>query len=140
MERSPIAVGPGQGSDAPPPGSGPLRDQVNGFPIQLAKVQRPALRDETLERPRLLDWLHAKIHGRVVLVLADAGYGKTTLLADFSRRTRLRVLWFRLDRGDRGVAATVSASRKGVPGLTNAAPGKCRPITSISIWLLLAVP
>jgi len=78
-----------------------LRDEVNGFPIQLAKVQRPALRDETLERPRLLEWLHAKVHGRVVLVLADAGYGKTTLLADFSRRSRTRTLWYRLDDDDR---------------------------------------
>jgi DNA-binding SARP family transcriptional activator len=101
MERSPIAVGPGRGSDAAPPRSGPLRDVVNGYPIQLAKVQRPALRDETLERPRLLDWLRAKIHGRVVLVLADAGYGKTTLLADFARRSRLRTLWYRLDDDDR---------------------------------------
>ena len=86
---------------AAPPRSGPLRDVVNGFPIQLAKVQRPALRDETLERPRLLDWLRAKTTGRVVLLLADAGYGKTTLLADFSRRTRMRTLWYRLDHEDR---------------------------------------
>src|SRR5712691_5822813 len=62
-------------------------DRMNGYPIQLAKVQSPALRDQTLARDRLLDWLAAKIHQRVVLVLADAGYGKTTLLADFSRRT-----------------------------------------------------
>jgi ATP/maltotriose-dependent transcriptional regulator MalT len=55
----------------------------------------------TLARPRLLDWLRAKIHGRVVLLLADAGYGKTTLLADFSRRTRTRTLWYRLDPDDR---------------------------------------
>ena len=74
-ERPPIAVGPGPGSDSVSTRSGPLRDEVNGFPIQLAKVQRPALRDETLERPPLLDWLRAKVHGRVVLVLADAGYG-----------------------------------------------------------------
>src|SRR5688572_17464193 len=100
-ERSPIPVGPGRGTDPAPPRSGPLRDEVNGFPIQLAKVQRPALRDQTLERPRLLDWLHAKVHGRVVLVLADAGYGKTTLLADFSRRSRMRTLWYRLDDDDR---------------------------------------
>ena len=64
-------------------------------------MQRPALRDETLERPRLLDWLRVKVHGRVVLILADAGYGKTTLLADFSRRSRLRTLWYRLDPDDR---------------------------------------
>ena len=61
----------------------------------------PALRDQTLARDRLLDWLAAKIHQRVVLVIADAGYGKTTLLADFSRRTRLRTLWYRLDDDDR---------------------------------------
>ena len=58
---------------------------MNGFPIQPGKVQAPPLRDQTLARDRLLDWLAAKIHQRVVLVIADAGYGKTTLLADFSR-------------------------------------------------------
>ena len=66
----------------------PLGRPMTGYPIQPAKVQRPPLRDETLARDRLLDWLAAKIHHRVILVLADAGYGKTTLLADFSRRTR----------------------------------------------------
>lgn len=71
------------------------------FPVQVSKVQAPPLRDETLARDRLLDWLSVKIHRRVVLLVAEAGYGKTTLLADFTRRTRLRVLWFRLDRGDR---------------------------------------
>jgi LuxR family transcriptional regulator, maltose regulon positive regulatory protein len=73
---------------------------VNVFPIHASKVQRPALR-ETLARARLLDWLSVKIHHRVVLVTAEAGYGKTTLLADFSGRTRLRTLWYRLDEGDR---------------------------------------
>ncbi len=74
---------------------------MNGFPIQPGKVQAPALRDRTLARDRLLDWLAAKIHQRVVLVIADAGYGKTTLLADFSDRTRSRMLWYRLDDDDR---------------------------------------
>ena len=77
------------------------RDQVNAFPVQAAKVQPPPLRDDILARDRLLDWLHAKIHQRLVLVLAEAGYGKTTLLADFAARTRLRTLWYRLDDDDR---------------------------------------
>ena len=83
-------------------------DGMNGYPIQPAKVQRPQLRDETLARDRLLDWLAAKIHQRVILVLADAGYGKTTLLADFSRRTRLRTMWYRLDDEDRDWIAFLS--------------------------------
>ena len=80
---------------------GASRDGVSGYPIQIGKVQRPPLREETLARHRLLDWLDVKIHNRVVFVIADAGYGKTTLLADFSRRTRLRTLWYRMDEEDR---------------------------------------
>lgn len=99
--RQPIPVGPGRLPLVVPPRTLPVRDEADRYPIQLAKVQPPVLRDQTLERPRLLDWLRAKIHGRVVLLIADAGYGKTTLLADFSRRTRLRTLWYRLDDDDR---------------------------------------
>src|SRR4029078_7638284 len=76
-----VAVGPARPAD--PLVHGAAGDPMKGYPIQPAKVQRPPLRDETLARDRLLDWLAAKIHHRVILVLADAGYGKTTLLADF---------------------------------------------------------
>ncbi|MGZ9160138.1 MAG: hypothetical protein ACXW4T_03140, partial [Candidatus Limnocylindrales bacterium] len=105
----------------------PLHDEDTGYSIQLAKVQRPVLRDETLERPRLLDWLRAKIHGRVVLILADAGYGKTTLLADFSRRTRMRTLWYRLDADDRDwvtlIHHLVAAGREHDPSFAPATLG-----------------
>jgi DNA-binding SARP family transcriptional activator/tetratricopeptide (TPR) repeat protein len=101
VSRPAIPVGRGNIPGATPSRSAHLSDEGSRYPIQIAKVQRPALRDETLERPRLLDWLRLKVHGRVVLLLADAGYGKTTLLADFSRRTRLRTLWYRLDPDDR---------------------------------------
>src|SRR5919109_1721381 len=98
-ERRVVPVGPGRVIERPDVPSTEL-DEVNGYPIQLAKVQEPTLRDETLARDRLLDWLRAKIHHRVILVTAEAGYGKTTLLADFSRRSRQRTLWYRLDQGD----------------------------------------
>ncbi len=74
---------------------------MSEFPLQAAKVQRPALRAETLQRDRLLDWLTSQAESKVILVTAEAGYGKTTLLADFSRRTRRRVLWYRIDENDR---------------------------------------
>ncbi len=74
---------------------------VTAVPIQPGKVQPPPLHEQLLARDRLLDWLAVKIHRRIVLVLAEAGYGKTALLADFSARTRIRTLWYRLDAGDR---------------------------------------
>ena len=47
---------------------------MNGYPIQPAKVQRPPLRDETLARDRLLDWLRRQDPSAgSILVLADAG-------------------------------------------------------------------
>src|SRR6186997_2387683 len=113
-----VAVEPGIA--AHPLVHGAAGDRMNGYPIQPAKVQRPTLRDETLARDRLLDWLAAKIHHRVILVLADAGYGKTTLLADFSRRTRVRTLWYRLDDDDRDwmsfLSHLVAAGREHDPG------------------------
>ena len=75
--------------------------QVSGYPIQPSKVQRPPLRDDVLSRSRLNDLLDAKSSHRVVLVVAEAGYGKTTMLADWTRRTSRRVLWYRLDTDDR---------------------------------------
>lgn len=99
--RARVPVGPGlpmRGLSSALPAHG---DFVNQFPIQVTKVQRPPLREQTRQRDRLLDWLDAKIHRRVVMAVAEAGYGKTTLFVDFARRTRVRTLWYRLDEEDR---------------------------------------
>ena len=76
-------------------------------PMRVSKTQPPVLREEVLSRARLLDWLDAKIHRRVVSIVAEAGYGKTTLLADFARRTRMRVVWHQLDDDDQDVVTFV---------------------------------
>jgi len=90
------------------------------FTVQDGKVQPPLLPEETLRRDRLLNWMHAKARGRLVLIVADPGYGKTTLLADWSRRTRVRTLWYRLDEHDRDwmvfVRHLVAAGREVDPG------------------------
>jgi ATP-dependent transcriptional regulator len=70
------------------------------FPLQQGKIRRPLLSEETLRRDRLLHWLESQGNRRVVYVVAEAGFGKTTLVADFARRSRLRTFWYRLDEGD----------------------------------------
>ncbi len=116
----PVAVGPGRTAASGSTRDGGPNETLTHYPIQPSKVQRPSLREDTLARSRLLDWLATKIHDRVVLVLADAGYGKTTLLADFSQRTRLRTIWYRLDEDDRDWIAflnyLVAAGREHDPG------------------------
>jgi ATP/maltotriose-dependent transcriptional regulator MalT/DNA-binding SARP family transcriptional activator len=71
------------------------------FPITGAKVHPPLLRADTLSRPRLNDWLDRAATGRVVLIIAEAGFGKTTLLADWASRSSRRTAWYRLEPDDR---------------------------------------
>ena len=53
-----------------------------------SKLLRPNDGPELLERTRLIDALVAHADRPLALVVADAGYGKTTLLAAASRRLR----------------------------------------------------
>ena len=67
------------------------------FPLRLGKIQRPLLPANTLRRDRLFDWLQARSDRRVLLVVAEAGFGKTTIVADYLRRSQSRSFWYRLD-------------------------------------------
>ena len=68
-----------------------------------AKVSTPELGAGHVPRAALLRRLEAALERRFVLLQAPAGFGKTTALADFSRRKReegLVVAWVSLDAGD----------------------------------------
>ena len=73
---------------------------VDFEPISRTKITAAPVRPETLHRERLLDWLDRHTRRRLTFVVANAGYGKTTLLADFSERALRRCIWFRLDHTD----------------------------------------
>jgi len=61
-------------------------------------VPRP--RPDLLPRPRLLDWLESNADKRLTLLSAPAGYGKTTLLADFINTSNRSFAWYTLDEQD----------------------------------------
>ena len=46
-----------------------------------------------VHRPRLLEWLEAGLHGRLTLVSAPAGCGKTTLVSDWIARSEIPAAW-----------------------------------------------
>jgi LuxR family maltose regulon positive regulatory protein len=76
--------------------------------IVRGKVRIPSLRPDTLERPRLLNWLEEHAGQRVRVVTAEAGYGKTTLIADHVKRSGRRVAWIRLESADADWVAMLS--------------------------------
>ena len=95
-----VAVGPGV------PGSLLLAGRAglvsaNPLPVQGAKIHRPLLRDDVLSRERLNGWLDRASVGRLALIVAEAGFGKTTLLADWARQTQRLTAWYRLEPDDR---------------------------------------
>ncbi|MDZ5662163.1 LuxR C-terminal-related transcriptional regulator [Nocardioides sp. S-58] len=67
-----------------------------------AKLHRPPARDGWVGRPRLLDVLDRSVSRSVTLVAAPAGYGKTTVVAQWlaSRRGERAAAWVSIDAGD----------------------------------------
>ena len=68
--------------------------------IRESKLRVPAPRVPAVERRRLLNLLTAEADARVVLISASAGYGKSTLAAQWNAHCRRPVAWLTLERGD----------------------------------------
>jgi LuxR family transcriptional regulator, maltose regulon positive regulatory protein len=64
------------------------------------KLFRPDPRHQTVERTRLHDLLRQGCTLPLTLVVAPAGWGKSTLVADWLRQDRVSAGWVSLDRGD----------------------------------------
>jgi len=77
-------------------------DERAEHPLLLAKQVVPAPRSAAVVRPRLHHRLQASSAVRLTVVVAPAGWGKTTLLSQWARAqgNDRRVLWLSLDRAD----------------------------------------
>lgn len=73
----------------------PERDQ-----ILTTKVKIPRVRPGYLNRSRLIDALDEAITRELILVCTPAGFGKTTLLADWAEGADVAVAWLSLDEDD----------------------------------------
>ena len=100
----------------PAEAAAPERDR-----LLATKLYVPRPRPGFLARPRLLQRLTEGTAGALTLVCAPAGFGKTSLLGDWARRSRQPVAWLSLDGGDsdptrfwRYVAAALDGLRPGV--------------------------
>ncbi|HWM06185.1 MAG TPA: AAA family ATPase, partial [Actinophytocola sp.] len=85
------------------------------------KLRRPRPRTGWVPRPRLVERLQAGTEGELVLVCGPAGFGKSSLLADWVRADPRAVAWLSLDAADndpvrfwRHVSAALDGVRPGV--------------------------
>jgi LuxR family maltose regulon positive regulatory protein len=69
-------------------------------PILATKLYMPAPRFRVVPRPRLIERLDARLEGKLTLISAAAGFGKTTLVSTWVVGCGLPVAWLSLDEGD----------------------------------------
>jgi len=69
-------------------------------PLLQTKLYIPSPRPELVTRARLIERLHAGLSGKLTLVAAPAGFGKTTLVSDCVSSCGRAVAWLQLDESD----------------------------------------
>jgi len=70
------------------------------LPLLTTKLYIPSPRPGLVPRPRLIERLNAGIHGKLALVSAPAGFGKTTLVSEWIAGSGRPTAWLSLDEGD----------------------------------------
>ena len=83
------------------PGDHRLSEIQHAYPLILNKVASPHYATPLLRRARLVSWMKDAANCRAVVLAADAGYGKTTLLWQWEREAPYPCYWYKLDRTDR---------------------------------------
>src|SRR6266568_844243 len=73
------------------------------------KLYRPRKRSDLISRARLLERLHAGLSGNITLISAPAGFGKTTLIAQWIQSIDRPTAWLSLDEHDNEPRAFVQS-------------------------------
>jgi ATP/maltotriose-dependent transcriptional regulator MalT len=68
-------------------------------PILATKLYIPRLRPNMVSRPRLIERLNKGLHGKLTLISAPAGFGKTTLVSQWLVACERLAAWLSLDAG-----------------------------------------
>lgn len=90
-------------------------------PILATKLYHPRLRPNMVSRKRLTERLNAGLHRKLTLICAPAGFGKTTLVSEWTLGLGRPIAWLSLDEGEndstRFLTYLVAALQTIAPGL-----------------------
>jgi LuxR family maltose regulon positive regulatory protein len=83
-------------------GKAPQEITKEESPINIlsTKLFIPLLRKGIISRSRLTDRIEEGIDGKLTLVSAPAGFGKTTLVSEWIEKSERKIAWVSLDEGD----------------------------------------
>jgi LuxR family maltose regulon positive regulatory protein len=76
--------------------------------ILQTKLAIPPLRSDLVKRPRLLNKLNEGLKGKLSLLSAPPGFGKTTLVSEWIHQKKIQAAWFSIDEGDNDPASFIA--------------------------------
>src|SRR4051794_24538370 len=95
----------------------PTADELP-FDVVESKLRPPAAVPGAVSRTALVNRLRADLSSRAISIVAPAGYGKTTLLAQWSARDGRRFAWLALDQRDNDPVALLRHLAAALAGVT----------------------
>jgi len=104
--------------------------------ITLSRIRPPELPANFLSRRHLFELIDGRAPG-YTMVVAPAGYGKTSLIAEWAKQSKKKVIWYTMSESDSSVGVStylISAIRQVIP---NFAPD-LEAITVTSIFQAVA--
>ena len=85
-----------------------MATETDTLPLIRTKLYRPRITGDLVPRPRLLERLEQRRDRPLTLVVAPAGYGKTTLVASWLATCDCPSAWLSLDEDDNDFALFLS--------------------------------
>lgn len=85
---------------SPPPSPAPILYRSALLPLLVTKLHAPRLRTRMVSRTNLLEQLQQGVEGPLTLISASAGFGKTTLLAQWLQESSMPTAWLSLESED----------------------------------------
>ncbi|MBV9960153.1 MAG: hypothetical protein JO360_17135 [Acidobacteria bacterium] len=80
--------------------SRPDKGSNGARPKLMTKLYLPPARQTLVERPRLLQHLDEGLQGKLTLISAPAGFGKTSLVTAWKQQNEMPLAWLSLDEED----------------------------------------
>jgi LuxR family maltose regulon positive regulatory protein len=117
---------------------------VRSFELVESKLLPPSPRPGVVPRTALVERLLAADAVPIISVVAPAGYGKTTLLAQWAERKAPRVGWISVDQADNDPVALLTYIATAVDRVEPIDPGILRalaaPVVSVAATLVPRSP
>ncbi len=121
----------------------PRVNSLEGSAVLQAKLNIPRAQPPLVPRPRLMEELNQGVRGKLILVRAPAGFGKTTLVGEWVREKGLPVGWVSLEVGDNDPLQfwkyVIAALDKVLPGIFQGIMPALHSMSPLSLETLVTI-